>query len=71
MLRKNSTFIATRKKINCAGKIRRKVNFIASGKEKTALFIIVRKKGDFAAVTTEKSIYVYGSKGKSRFCSSN
>ena len=51
--------------------MRKKVNFMASGKEKTALFITVRQKVDFAAVAKEKSIYVYGSKGKSRFCSSN
>ena len=47
-----------------------KVNFIAFGKEKTALFLTVRQKGDFTAVAKEKSIYVYGSKKKSRFCSS-
>ena len=54
LLRKNSIFIARRKKINSAGKIRKKVNFIASGKEKTALFITVRQKVDFAAVAKEK-----------------
>ena len=53
-----------------AGKIRKKVNFIASGKEKTALFVTVRKKVDFAAVAKEKSNYVYSSKEKSGFCSS-
>ena len=64
------------KKEKNAGKIRRKVNFIESGKEKTALFITVRQKGDFAAaskdfaaVTEEKLAIFIARRKKSKFCS--
>ena len=35
-----------------------KVNFIAFAKEKTALFLTVRQKGDFTAVAKEK-VFMY------------
>ena len=49
MLRKNSTFIATRKKINFAGKFRRKINLIVSGKEKKSLIYNSKAESGFCS----------------------